>query len=109
MNQLLEHLINNYNVWAWQYDRPEQGEGLVQAFRREESPYEVARFKLRGLEPAARYAVTNLDRPESVQQLTGRELMEHGLAIVLTGQRSSGLFLYRRLDQAGIPREGPSQ
>ena len=98
------------DVWvAWQYDRPEQGEGLVQAFRREESPYEVARFKLRGLEPAARYAVTNLDRPESVQQLTGRELMEHGLAIVLTGQRSSGLFLYRRLDQAGIPREGPSQ
>ena len=39
-------------VWiAWQFDRPDLGEGMVQAFRRGESVYEAARFRLRGLEP----------------------------------------------------------
>ena len=38
-------------VWiAWQFDCPEQGEGMVQAFRRAESVYESARFTLRGLD-----------------------------------------------------------
>ena len=36
----------------WQFDVPEKGEGVVQAFRRAESVYEAARFKLRGLDPA---------------------------------------------------------
>ena len=88
------------HVWAaWQYDRPEQGEGLVQAFRRAESPYELARFKLRGLEPAARYEVTDLDKPETPRQFTGRELLESGLPITLATPRSSGLIIYRRLNQ----------
>ena len=44
------------DVWvAWQFDRPELGEGIIQAFRRDESPYETARFKLRGLDPDAHY------------------------------------------------------
>ena len=36
------------HTWlAWQFDRPEQGEGMVQVFRRHNSFYESARFKLR--------------------------------------------------------------
>ena len=51
------------DVWlAWQYDRPETGEGVVQAFRRPDSNFEAGRFKLRGLDPVARYVVTDLDR-----------------------------------------------
>ena len=42
---------------AWQFDSFPRGEGMVQAFRRSASPYEAARFKLRGLESAARYVV----------------------------------------------------
>jgi alpha-galactosidase len=38
------------NVWmAFQFDCPEQGVGVVQAFRRAESPCEAIRVKLRGL------------------------------------------------------------
>jgi alpha-galactosidase len=86
------------DVWvAWHYDRPERGEGLVQAFRRADSPYEVARFKLRGLEADARYRVTDLDRPEASPVFAGRELMERGLPVTLANQRSSGLLTYRRL------------
>jgi len=86
------------DVWvAWQYDQPEQGEGLVQAFRRGDSPYELARFKLRGLEATARYRVTDLDKPETPQQFGGRELMERGLPISLPDPRSSAMLTYRRV------------
>jgi alpha-galactosidase len=85
------------DVWAaWQYDRPEQGQGLVQAFRRADSPYEMARFRLRGLEASGRYAVTDLDKPETPQQFSGRELMERGLPITLPAPRSSAVLTYRR-------------
>lgn len=46
---------------AWQFDRPELGEGMVQAFRRTESPYESARFLLRSLEPDGQYTLTDPD------------------------------------------------
>ena len=47
-------------VWmAWQFDRPETGEGMVQAFRRHESDYESARLRLRGLDAGANYLVTD--------------------------------------------------
>jgi alpha-galactosidase len=85
------------DMWvAWQYDRPEQGEGLVQAFRREDSPYEVARLKLRGLEAPALYLVTDLDKPDAPQRFSGLELMERGLPLTLPNPRSSGLLTYRR-------------
>jgi alpha-galactosidase len=88
------------DVWvARQYDQPEQGGGLVQAFRREDSPYELARFKLRGLEAAVRYVVTDLDKPETPQRFSGRELVERGLPITLPVPRSSCLLTYRRWRQ----------
>ena len=62
------------SAWmAWQFDRPASGDGTVQAFRRSQSPIEKVRFKLRGLDPAAEYAVTNLDAPGETK-FTGREL-----------------------------------
>ena len=43
------------DVWmAWQFDRPEAGEGMVQVFRRPASPMVSANFKLHGLESAGR-------------------------------------------------------
>ena len=84
-------------LWmAWQFDVPEKGEGMVQAFRRDESVYEAARFKLRGLDPGARYTVTNLDSGES-QTLTGRELLEKGLAVAITDQPGSAVITYAKL------------
>jgi hypothetical protein len=49
---------------------PEQGEGLVQVFRRDQIVLESAHFKLNGLEPGAKYLVTNLD-PGEQQLFTG--------------------------------------
>lgn len=88
----------DHTAWiAWQFDRPEKGEGLVQAFRRDQSIYESARFKLRGLDPAGRYAVTDLDSGES-RTLVGRELLEHGLAVTIRNQPGDAVLTYARLD-----------
>ncbi len=86
------------DMWlAWQFDRPEQGEGMVQAFRRRSSSCESARFKLRGLEAKGSYAVTNLDAPATRQQLTGSDLMDKGLPVVIPIQAGSALFTYRKI------------
>jgi alpha-galactosidase len=90
-------------VWiAWQFDRPDLGEGMVQAFRRGESVYETARFRLRGLEPDARYAVTDLDAGAPVE-MTGRELMEGGLPVTIKGRPGAVVIAYKR---AGQPKAG---
>jgi len=88
------------DVWlAWQFDRPEAGEGLVQVFRRDASAYESARFKLHGLESDARYAVTDLDEAGS-REMTGSELLERGLPATLKEKPAAALFHYRRISGA---------
>jgi alpha-galactosidase len=86
------------DVWlAWQFDRPDLGEGMVQTFRRSNSSYESARFKLRGLDPEARYAVDDVDAP-GAQGMTGRELMEHGLMVNVKDQPGAAIILYKRVE-----------
>ena len=83
-------------VWmAWQFDRPEQGDGMVQAFRRNESLYESARLKLYGLEPNTAYALTSLDLGDTTEA-TGRELMERGLLIVMKDRPGSAILRYKK-------------
>ncbi|MCX6902485.1 MAG: alpha-galactosidase [Verrucomicrobia bacterium] len=87
-------------LWmAWQFDRPEAGAGLIQAFRRENSFYESARFKLHGLEPGSRYEVTNLDQPQARQSFTGRELVEQGLLVTMPAAPSAMTITYQQAGQ----------
>ena len=84
-------------VWmAWQFDRPDLGEGMVQAFRRAESPYESARFFLRGLVPDARYTLTDLDTGNT-EQLVGRTLMHEGLLITVLKRPGAPVVLYEKV------------
>ena len=86
------------DAWlGWQFDQPEPGRGVVQAFRRANSVYESARFKLHGLEAGARYLVTDLDTPDAKRQLGGRDLMETGLALTLAGQPSAKIVTYKKV------------
>jgi alpha-galactosidase len=84
------------NVWlAWQFDRPEVGEGVVQVFRRAENARESARFTLRGLEPNAVYVLTNLDVAGTTVK-TGRELMNGGLFVVLKDKPGAAIITYKK-------------
>ena len=90
---LTEYHLEN-DVWmAWQFDLPEENRGIVQVFRRPESPYEQARFRLVALEPEARYCVEGLPGGESLEA-TGESLMSEGLLVRFTQKPDSATIRY---------------
>ncbi|MDO8301703.1 MAG: GH36 C-terminal domain-containing protein, partial [Sedimentisphaerales bacterium] len=88
------------NVWmAWQYDSPESGQGLMQAFRRAYSAVGSMTFQLRGLDPAATYTLTVLDPTGAATtpwNQTGSDLMSTGVAVSLPSVHSSVLITYAK-------------
>ncbi len=99
--------LSGYNLdetaWmAWQFDRPDLGEGVVQAFRRSGSYYESARFPLGGLEADARYVITDMDSGRSQVQ-TGRELTDKGLTVSLDKPASACVLLYKKAGSRDKP------
>ncbi|MHB1459298.1 MAG: NPCBM/NEW2 domain-containing protein [Armatimonadota bacterium] len=86
------------NVWmAWQFDVPETGEGVVQAFRREASIEESMTYKLQNLIPDATYLLTDFDTNKPLL-LTGRELMVDGLTIKMTQCPWAKIITYKKVD-----------
>ena len=81
---------------AWQFNRPEKGDGVVQAFRRGESPFVCAAFCLRSLDPAAMYEVANFD-VAGPTRVSGKDLMEKGLTIEIKDKPGAAVVVYRML------------
>ena len=94
--------IRDNSVWiAWQFDRPEQSDGIVQIFRRAESAYESVRLKLRGLDPRTNYQVSRLDRSEK-SEASGEELMQKGLPVAIEERPGVAIIKY---ELASTPKE----
>lgn len=88
-------------LWmAWQFDRPETGEGMVQVFRRHNSFYESARLKLRGVDAQANYLIANLDTRGKggfeTRPYSGRELLNDGLLVTISDKPGVLAVVYRR-------------
>jgi alpha-galactosidase len=84
------------DAWmAWQYDRPEAGAGLVQAFRRDRCEEATRTLRLNGLDPAAQYEVMDLDSEVSTR-LSGKDLMEKGLTIQIQDAPGAAVIVYER-------------
>ena len=81
---------------AWQFDRPEAGQGAVQAFRRHECPASRLQVRLRGLDPRATYALTDLGN-SAEKTLSGRDLVESGLTIECLDQPGAVNLLFRQV------------
>ena len=92
---LTSYSLENDAWMAWQFDRPDGGEGMVQTFRRANSPYQSARFRLRGLDPAARYTLKNLDLP-TVTEAEGRELMDAGVPVSIEDRPGAVVMTYQK-------------
>jgi alpha-galactosidase len=85
------------DAWmAWQFHRPEDDSGLVQAFRREQSPSGAATYPLRGLEAGALYELTDLDSGET-RQLAGEALMTAGLRLEAAQRPAALLVVYTKV------------
>lgn len=84
------------NAWiAWQFDRPEAGEGAVQAFRRQEAAEESVTLRLRGVDTKASYTVRNLDTGAE-ETVSGRSLAERGLVVRCAEKPGAVNVVYRR-------------
>lgn len=85
------------SAWmAWQFDRPEAGEGMVQAFRRAESIYTGASLLLKGLNADARYTVADVETNIS-KEYSGRELMERGIPVSFDARPAAVVLTYGKI------------
>ncbi len=81
---------------AWQFNRPEEGTGIIQAFRRDSCEEVVKIFPLRGLNPDAQYRIINFDTEGSVI-LTGKELTEKGIKIEINETPGAAIVTYAQM------------
>jgi alpha-galactosidase len=95
---LTPYSLKNTEWMAWQWNRPEEGTGMIEAFRRESSPFTTSQLKLRGLDPGAHYTIRNLDSSQSTE-FSGKALMEEGLSVTLQDQPASALLTYSKIAQ----------
>jgi len=82
---------------AWQHHRTDNEAGLVQAFRRKDCVVQSVTLRLRGLDADAKYRLTDLDAPQDAKVLTGRELMDAGLAVEAAQAPQAVLVTYERV------------
>lgn len=82
---------------AWQFNRPAEGDGVVQAFRRKDGGDATQTYRLRGLDPTAMYRVTHFDL-EGATTVSGPDLMANGLTVAIKDQPGAAVIAYRRTD-----------
>jgi len=90
---LVEHAEELENWCAYQIHVPESGEGCLVGFRRQESPENRQRFRLRGIEETRRYRLENSGG--RTKELSGKELRD--FEMTLSSPRSCEIFFYRPL------------
>lgn len=85
------------DAWAaWQYDRPDLGEGMIVAFRRHKSPFAHWEARLQGLDPERSYDLRSWD-DDHTWRSTGRQLITEGFGVTIADRPGSALFTYKRV------------
>lgn len=77
---------------AMQFDRPSESDGILQVFRRENSPYETAVFNLKAINEKYTYLFVDADGGEFT--VSGKELVEKGLKIDISEKPKAKLYFY---------------
>jgi alpha-galactosidase len=96
---LMPHNRDEGSWIAWQFNRPDSGDGIVQAFRRKKCIYESVRLKLQGLDPQAKYEFATVgDGTKS--EATGEELMKKGIPIAIDACPGVANVEYRKISAA---------
>jgi hypothetical protein len=80
---------------AWQFNRPEQRDGIVQAFRRSGNEESTKTLLLRGLDPNRRYRVIGAEK-ELRSPILGRDLMQLGLRIEINEKPGAAVLFYEQ-------------
>lgn len=90
----LTQLSERSDAWcATQFDCPEGNDGIVQVFKREESPYETAVFHLFAVKKDKEYLFSDLDGGEFT--VTGEELIKNGFRVTIHEKKKAKVYMYR--------------
>ncbi len=87
-------IVPNADTGSWfalQYDRPEESDGVLQVFRRDDSPYPTAFLKPEALEAGAVYTLTDLDSGDTVTFQGGTEIK-----LEIPEKRSAKIYIYKK-------------
>lgn len=92
----LTEFSDKLDTWcAMQFDRPSKNDGIIQVFRRENSPYETASFFLGGIEENSHYLFTDADGGEFT--LSGKELTKSGFKVDILNKRTAKIYFYKSI------------
>ena len=83
---------------ATQFNRPEQADGVVLAYRRPACCEKSLRLKLHGLDAAARYEVRSLDAA-TASVISGKSLLDEGLKVELECKPAAAVIRYQRTER----------
>ncbi|MBR5605447.1 MAG: GH36 C-terminal domain-containing protein, partial [Verrucomicrobia bacterium] len=85
------------SMWiAWQFNCPDTGKGMIEAFCREDSIYESARLRLNDLDPDAKYLVKDIDGGFK-KEVSGSELMNRGLLLQTEKRPHAFIVTYEKI------------
>lgn len=69
---------SDHHAWGgWQFDRPERGDGIIMAFRRDECVLDGATVDLGGIDPEAVYEFYDVDSKQTAR-IEGKALVKDG-------------------------------
>ena len=91
----VEGLLRDDSWLAYQLNRPNIGDGIIMAFRRKNCDQSSLQIRLKGMDPAGNYRITDEDQHGSVIR-SGRELMEEGYTINLNDKPGTKLITYKQ-------------
>ena len=81
---------------AWQFDRPDVGEGMLQVFSRAgDCAVEAVRIRPKALDPGAQYAFATVDGRE-LKRGNGADLMKQGVSVALPSVPGAAVVVYQR-------------
>ena len=81
---------------AWQWNRPDKGDGMIQAFRHEKNDQFARNLILRGLDADSEYQFADADG-KSLKVVPGKTLMETGLPVEVQEPRGAVLLFYQKV------------
>ncbi|RIH63978.1 alpha-galactosidase [Mariniphaga sediminis] len=90
-----ENLIGDAIWLAYQLNRPEQKDGVILAFRRENCEEESLQVRLKGLDPQADYEL--IDEDSQIKEIKNGEELLKGVTLKLKDKPGSLLIWYKRI------------
>ena len=84
--------VDNTAWCASQWHLSDTDEGMIQIFKRSESPYIEASFALSGIDDEKLYEVKDLDGDSTL--ISGAEL-KRGFSVTITEKRVAKIYIYK--------------